>query len=327
MRETNIPLYIRYIVTAILLTSFLFIGFFITNSNILGRAHNTLIIQIGFYIILSVSLNMVAGYLGQLPLGHAGFMAVGAYSASLFWRLGILPSFSNIIVGLIISGITAAIFGIIIGVPALRLKGDYLSIITLGFGEIIRVVINNLDNITYGARGLLNIPRYSTFTLVYICVIITIMVIHLIMKSKHGRAIIAIRDNEIAARSCGVNVIYYKVFTFAVSAFFAGIAGALMAGNQGILVPNNFDFMTSVNILMIVVLGGMGSMFGSVISSIVLISLPVFLQPLNEYRMIIYSLLLIVVMIFKPTGLMGSYEFSLTYFLEKIGIKRREENV
>ncbi|MCL2617020.1 MAG: branched-chain amino acid ABC transporter permease, partial [Defluviitaleaceae bacterium] len=198
-----------------------------------------------------------------------------------------------------------------------RLRGDYLAIITLGFGEIIRVVLNNLDHITYGARGLLNIPRHSSFLVVYICVIITCAVIHVLMKSRHGRAILSIRENEIAAESCGVNTTYYKVLAFAVSAFFAGVAGALFAGNQGILMPSNFDFMTSINILMIVVLGGLGSMFGSVIAAAVLTFLPFVLQPLADYRMIIYSLMLIVVMIFKPSGLMGSYDFSLSKLLEQ----------
>lgn len=316
MKETNISLKTRYITTAILLIAFLVIGQIVTSGDMLGRTQNGLIIQIGFYIILAVSLNMVAGYMGQLPLGHAGFMAVGAYTAALFWRMGTLPGVLNIAVGLVFAGLMSAVFGIIIGIPALRLKGDYLSIVTLGFGEIIRVAINNLDQITYGARGLLNIPRYSTFMVVYICVIITIAFIHMLMRSKHGRAILSIRDNEIAAKSCGVNVTYYKVTTFAISAFFAGIAGALMAGNQGILIPSNFDFMTSVNILMIVVLGGLGSMVGSVIAASVLISMPVVLQAFNQYRMIIYSLLLIGVMLFKPTGLMGIKEFSLTSIIE-----------
>lgn len=318
MKDSSIPYYVRYAVMAVLLISFILIGHFITQGDTLGRAQNALIIQVGFFIILAVSLNLVAGYLGQLPLGHAGFMAVGAYTTALFWRLNILSGVVNGVVGLILGGLMAATFGIIIGIPALRLKGDYLTIITLGFGEIIRVVINNLDGITYGARGLLNIPRYSTFTFVYITVIVTIAIIHLIMRSRHGRAILSIKDNEIAAKSCGINVTYYKVVTFAISAFFAGIAGGLMAGNQGILLPSNFDFMTSVNILMIVVLGGIGSMVGSVIAAAVLISLPTFLQPLNEYRMIIYSLMLISVMLFRPKGLMGNYEFSLTRVLEKI---------
>ena len=313
----TIPMPVRYGINTALLLLFLFVGNHITQSGVLGRAQNAIVIQVGFFIILAVSLNLVTGYLGQLPLGHAGFMAVGAYAGALFWRAHLLPETASIIVGLLLAGVVAAVFGVLIGIPALRLRGDYLAIITLGFGEIIRVVLNNLDHITYGARGLLNIPRHSSFLVVYICVIITCAVIHVLMKSRHGRAILSIRENEIAAESCGVNTTYYKVLAFAVSAFFAGVAGALFAGNQGILMPSNFDFMTSINILMIVVLGGLGSMFGSVIAAAVLTFLPFVLQPLADYRMIIYSLMLIVVMIFKPSGLMGSYDFSLSKLLEQ----------
>ena len=309
---------VRYGINTTLLVLFLVAANAITESGMLGRAQNAIIIQVGFFIILAVSLNIVTGYLGQLPLGHAGFMAVGAYAGALFWRAGVLPGVFSIAGGLIAAGLTAALFGVFIGVPALRLRGDYLAIITLGFGEIIRVMLTNLDGITYGARGLMGFPRYSSFLVVYTCVILTCATIHLIMKSRHGRAILSIKENEIAAESCGVNTTYYKILAFVVSAFFAGIAGALFAGNQGLLLPANFDFMTSINILMIVVLGGLGSMFGSVIAAVVLTFLPFLLQPLAEYRMIIYSLMLIIVMIFKPTGLMGSYDFSLSRILEKI---------
>jgi len=327
----TIPMPVRYAIIAMLLVVFLFAANTITGSGILGRAQNAIIIQVGFFIILAVSLNIVTGYLGQLPLGHAGFMAVGAYAAALFWRARLLPGGWSIIVGLLLAGLVAAVFGFIIGIPSLRLRGDYLAIITLGFGEIIRVMLTNLDGITNGARGLLNIPRYSSFMVVYICVIVTCAVTHLIMKSRHGRAILSIRENEIAAESCGVNTTYYKVAAFVISAFFAGVAGALFAGNQGILLPANFDFMTSINILMIVVLGGLGSMIGSVIAAAVLTFLPFVLQPLAEYRMIIYSLMLIIVMLFKPSGLMGTYDFSLSRILEKainflITLKKRGKN-
>ncbi|MCL2617740.1 MAG: branched-chain amino acid ABC transporter permease [Defluviitaleaceae bacterium] len=318
MKEFTISTPARYVMNTVLVLMFLFIGNHITQSGILLRSQYALLIQIGFFIILAVSLNLVTGYLGQLPLGHAGFMAVGAYAGALFWRAHLLPPTLSIIVGLIVAGVVAAIFGVLIGVPALRLRGDYLAIITLGFGEIIRVMLTNLDSITYGARGLLNIPRYSSFLIVYACVVITCTVIHMLMKSRHGRAILSIRENEIAAESCGIKTTYYKVLAFAVSAFFAGVAGALFAGNQGLLVPSDFDFMTSINILMIVVLGGLGSMFGSVVAAAVLTFLPFMLQPLADYRMIIYSLMLIIVMIFKPSGLLGSYEFSLSRIIEKV---------
>ena len=317
MKRFTLSMPVRYIINTALIIAFLIVGNQIVGGGMLGRGPTSIIIQVGFFIILSVSLNMVTGYMGQLPLGHAGFMAVGAYAGALFWRAGVLPGVASVIGGLLIAGVAAAITGIIIGVPALRLRGDYLAIITLGFGEIIRVVLNNLDGITYGARGLLNIPRYSSFLVVYICVIITCVAIHMIMKSRHGRAILSIRENEIAAESCGINTTYYKVFTFAVSAFFAGVAGALFAGNIGMLTPANFDFMRSIEILMIVVLGGLGSMLGSIIAAAVITSQPLLLQPLNEYRMIIFALMLIIVMIFKPSGLMGNYDFSMSRLIEK----------
>ena len=315
----KIPLPVRYAVNTALIAAFLVVGSVIMSSGIISRAQSSVVIQVGIYIILAVSLNVATGYLGQLPLGHAGFMAVGAYAGALFWKSGVFDGAPNIVIGLIFAGIVSAIFGVIIGIPALRLRGDYLAIITLGFGEIIRVAIINLPSLTGGTPGLKNIPKYSNFILVYVCVVITCIVIHMIMKSRHGRAILSLHGNEIAAESCGVSTTYYKVMAFSLSAFFAGVAGALYGGTLGILVPSTFDFMASINILVMVVLGGMGSMMGSIIAAAILTSLPLALQSLNEYRMIIYSLLLIVVMIFKPSGLMGTYDFSMGYVLEKLG--------
>lgn len=317
MKQVSIPMSVRYIINTILILAALIIGNIVFSSGLINRAISSIILQVGIYIILAVSLNVATGYLGQLPLGHAGFMAVGAYAAALFWKNTALSGIPDVVLGLIIAGIMAAIFGIIIGIPALRLKGDYLAIITLGFGEIIRIAIINLPDLTGGTPGLKNIPKYSSFMTVFICVIITLLVIHCMMKSRHGRAILSIRENEIAAESCGINTTYYKVMAFTISAFFAGVAGALYAGNQGILTPSNFGYMDSINILVIVVLGGMGSMIGSVISATVLTALPLMLQSFNEYRMIIYALLLIIVMIFRPKGLMGTYDFSLSHVMEK----------
>jgi branched-chain amino acid transport system permease protein len=224
---------------------------------------------------------------------------------------------------MVFGGLVAAIFGLIIGIPALRLKGDYLAIITLGFGEIIRVVLLNIDSVlgfklTYGAASLKNIPKTTNFINTYIVVIITCFVIHTMMKSRHGRAILSIRENEIAAESCGIKTTYYKTLGFVVSAFFAGVAGSLLAGNLGLLNPQSFGFMKSIEILVMVVLGGMGSMAGSVISATVLTALPEVLRAFDTYRMVVYSLLLIIVMIFKPSGLMGKYDFSLSHLLEKL---------
>ncbi|MCL2368940.1 MAG: branched-chain amino acid ABC transporter permease [Oscillospiraceae bacterium] len=351
MKQFNIPVPARYAINLGLIIAFLVLGSMLMQPGVLPRAYSNNIIQVGFFIILAVSLNLVAGYLGQLPLGHAGFMAVGAYTGAIFWNSGLLPGTASIVAGLFLAGVIAAIFGIIIGIPALRLRGDYLAIITLGFGEMIRVLVTNLPSITGGAPGLSS-PRHSSFLVVYICVILTCVGIHMLMKSRHGRAILSIRENEIAAESCGINTTYYKVMAFAVSAFFAGVAGALFAGNTGFLVPDSFDFMMSINILMIVVLGGMGSMIGSIVAAAILTSFPVFMQgvptqverllpwieglpawlhwltPVAERlsiwavwaaanRLIVYAVLLIIVMIFKPRGLCGNYDFSLSRLLEK----------
>ena len=322
MKRIRIPLSASYVINLALMAAVLVFGNLIMSSGMVGRAQRSVILLVGIYMILAVSLNVATGYLGQLPLGHAGFMAVGGYAGAIFWKSGLLQQGPLMLVaGLLAAGLVAALFGVAIGIPALRLRGDYLAIITLGFGEIIRVAIINLPSITGGTPGLKNIPKYSTFVVVYACVMLSCIVIHMVMKSRHGRAILSIRENEIAAESCGINTTYYKVMAFALSAFFAGIAGALYAGNQGILVPSGFDFMMSINILVMVVLGGMGSMVGSLIAAAILTSLPLALQGFSDYRMIVYSLLLIIVMVFKPSGLMGTYDFSMRRILGKVGTR------
>jgi branched-chain amino acid transport system permease protein len=315
---------VRYVINAVLFTVFLIVMNTLIGTKMISNYYTKIIILIGINIILAVSLNLATGYLGQLPLGHAGFMAVGAYASAIFMKAtaATLPLFVSLPLGLILGGAVAAVFGFIIGIPALRLKGDYLAIITLGFGEIIRVVITNIDsvlgfNLTYGAANLKGIPKTTTFLDTFICVGLVCYMIHAMLKSRHGRAVLSIRENEIAAESCGIKTTYYKTMAFVMSAFFAGVAGSLYAGNIGILAPQNFDFMKSIDILVMVVLGGMGSMIGSVISATVLTALPEFLRAFSQYRMVVYSLLLIGVMIFKPTGLMGTYDFSLSRLIGK----------
>ena len=313
----QIPVYLKYLINTLLLVALLVVGNHLISSGAVNRAQKAVILQIGIYALLAVSLNVATGYLGQLPLGHAGFMAVGGYAAAILWKA--MPKNTGaMLLGLLLGGLAAAVFGIAIGIPALRLRGDYLAIITLGFGEIIRVLIINLPSITGGTPGRMSIPKHSTFRVVYATVIVSCVLIHTLMKSRHGRAILAIRENEIAAEASGVNTTFYKVLAFTVSAFFAGVAGALYAGYTGILTPGNFTFMTSVNILVMVVLGGLGSMAGSIIAAAILTALPLALQSFSKYRMVIYALLLIVVMIFKPSGLLGRYDFSLSRILEKL---------
>jgi branched-chain amino acid transport system permease protein len=252
-------------------------------------------------------------------------MAVGAYACALFTKYtkDVLPAGVSFALGLLLAGVIAGLFGVLIGIPALRLTGDYLSILTLGFGEIIRITLNNIDGVLgfklfYGAAGLKNIPKYTNYINVFVCVVLACFVIHTIMKSRHGRAILSIRENEIAAESCGIETTYYKVLGFTLSAFFAGVAGGLYAGYLGVLSPSNFGFMKSIEILVMVVLGGMGSMLGSVASATVLTILPEALRQFADYRMVVYSLLLILIMIFKPGGLLGSYDFSMSRTLEHL---------
>ena len=292
----------------------------------LARSNMTLLAQISYSIILAVSLNLVVGFLGELSLGHAGFMCVGAYlgcyAANILHEY-IASPLLVLIISMLIGGLIAAVFGFIIGLPALRLKGDYLAIITLGFGEIIRVVLLNIDDVlgfklTYGAASLKNIPKATTVFNTFLTVGIVIFLIHTLMKSRHGRAILSIRENEIAAEACGIPTTFYKTLGFVTSAFFAGIAGGLYASYLGILSPGGFGFMKSIEILVMVVLGGMGSMIGSVVSATVLTALPEALRAFSDYRMVVYSLLLIVVMIFKPSGLFGTYDFSLRRIIERV---------
>lgn len=333
----TLPMPVRYAINAVVVLVLLVLGELMIDGGVVNRYQSTVLEQVGIYIILAVSLNIATGYLGQLPLGHAGFMSMGAYGCSIFiirmsealgvgardFVTGTPLALALVFGGLVVGGICAAIAGIIIGIPALRLKGDYLAIITLAFAEIIRVVMLNIDDVvgfdlTGGAAGLTGIPGYSSFLLVFGCVAVVCFLTHTMMKSRHGRAILAIRDNEIAAEATGVNTTYYKTLAFVVSAFFAGVAGGLYAGCVGVLQPAVFGFMKSIEILVMVVLGGMGSMLGSALSATVLTILPEALRAFSEYRMIAYAIVLILVMIFRPQGLLGSYDFSLSRIIERV---------
>ena len=293
------------------------------SANIINPYYSGILTMVCINVILAVSLNLATGFLGQLVLGHAGFMSVGAYSAALFTMDSGLPTVVSFPLALLVGGIVAAAFGVIIGVPALRLKGDYLAILTLGFGEIIRVLILAMP-FTGGAAGLSGIPLLTTFTYVFIIAIITVAVIFAFIHSRHGRAVIAIREDEIAAEAAGIHTTYYKLLAFVLAAFFAGIAGGLYAHHIGVLDPSKFDFNYSVEILIMVVLGGMGSITGSIVAAIVLTLLPELLRGFSEYRMLIYSVILICVMLFKPSGLLGQHELSLTKILNKFRGKKAE---
>lgn len=279
------------------------IQFLITGGTLNSFYVNTLF-SIGINIILAVSLHLIIGITGQFSIGHAGFLAVGAYASAIITMKLALPFPLALLVG----GIAAAFAGLVIGIPTLRLRGDYLAIATLGFGEIMKIVFLNIDYVG-GASGM-TVSHLTTWPWLMACVLITIVVIINFTNSTHGRACLSIRENEIAADAMGINTTYYKVMAFVIGAFFAGVAGALHAHNFYIIQPANFGFLKSFDILILVVLGGLGSMSGSVIAAILLTIISTFLSNYPEVRMLIYSLVLIVMMLFRPQGLMGTKEFT-----------------
>lgn len=278
-----------------------------------------IMILISIFVIMAVSLNVATGFLGQLVLGHAGFMAIGAYAAALT-GMAIRESVGNDLIMFIIAAFSAMIFagiaGVLVGVPALRLRGDYLGIMTLGFGEIVKVILTNLKGLTGGAQGLIGIPRIMDFKLAFIVATISVVAIWLFMKSRHGRAILSIREDEIASESVGINLLKYKLMGFIITAAMGGLGGAVFAFTDGILAPTSFGFIKSIEIFVIVVLGGMGSISGSIIAAVFLISIPEIFREFASYRMLAYSTLLVFVMLFRPQGLMGTREFNLN-FLDK----------
>ena len=285
-------------------------------TGLISMQYQGIIITIGIYVLLAASLNLTTGVLGELVLGHAGFMSIGAYTAALFTLHMDLPGMVEFPLALLVGGGLAAVFGVFIGMPALRLRGDYLAIVTLGFGEIIRVVIQNLT-ITGGGRGLHGIDEYTTFPWVFWIAALSVAVMYSMIGTRQGRAILSLRENEIAAEAVGVPSTRYKVLAFTLSSFFAGVAGGLYAHYITVLDPATFDFNMSIEILVMVVLGGMGSFTGSVLAAVVLTLLPELLRDLADYRMLIYSVVLVLMMILRPQGLLGKREFSLSRFWEK----------
>ncbi|MCI5774818.1 MAG: branched-chain amino acid ABC transporter permease [Erysipelotrichaceae bacterium] len=284
---------------ALILAVFIIISV-LSSAKIISNYYQGIILSICINVILVVSLNITTGFLGQLTLGHAGFMAVGAYSGAFLSKnlMGSLPDPLIFLLAIIVGGIVAMIFGVIVGVPTLRLKGDYLAIITLAFGEVIKNILLNLK-IVGGASGYIGIPRYTNFLWAYWLAIITVVLSYALINSRHGRAIISIREDEIASESMGVDTKKYKILAFIFAAFFAGVAGCLYAHYMGILEPKTFKFDKSIEILVMVVLGGMGNIKGSIISAIILTVLPQLLVSVSGYRMLLYALALIIMMLFK----------------------------
>ncbi len=285
----------------------------------IGAYNYQIVVVVGINIILAVSLNLINGITGQFSIGHAGFYAVGAYtSASVVFyggtairsALGFLPpevqSVILLLLGILAAAIVAGIAGLAVGIPSLRLRGDYLAIVTLGFGEIIRVLILNIDVIG-GSRGFSGIPGLSNFFWVYLFVLLTIMTVHNLLQSSYGRAFISIRDDEIAAEAMGVDATRFKVLSFVISSMFAGIAGALFAHFTMFLHPNSFSFTTSFYLIIMIVVGGLGSIEGAVVGAILItVSLEVF-RGFGAYRLVNFSVLLVLVMLYRPEGLLGTW--------------------
>lgn len=292
-----------------------------------------LVIYIGIFSILSLSLNLIAGYTGLLSLCHAAFMAIGAYTTAIILK----ATQMDLIFILLISGLISSIFGVLIGLPTLRLKGDYLAIATLGFGEIIRNILINWDNVTGGPMGISNIPypkvifmnllsssKVQHVIIIWLFVFITFWIIRRLMRSRFGRALEAIREDEIAAFAMGINVTKYKIFSFSIGAFFAGIAGSLWAVYNQTVTPASFTFMMSVLILCMVVLGGMGNHLAVILGAVIVVLSSEFPRLLGfshiippQINQIMFGMILVVMMIYRPQGLLGRKKPDFEKILKK----------
>lgn len=286
----------------------------LASAGVLNDFYLQILQQIGINIILAVGLNLIVGFSGQFSLGHAGFMAIGAYAAAIIGsKSATYPAFfAAMVLGAVIAGTVA----LIVGIPTLRLKGDYLAIATLGVSEIIRILIINGGDLTNGAAGILGIPAFTNWQVVYFFVVITTILTINFLRSPIGRATLSVREDEIAAESVGVNTTKIKVVAFVFGAITASIAGSLQAGFIGSVVPKDYTFINSINVLIIVVFGGLGSMTGTIVAAILLGILNMVLQNVASIRMIIYSLALILVMIFRPGGLLGTWELNFSRFFK-----------
>ncbi|CAM3182342.1 branched-chain amino acid transport system permease protein [Lactobacillus bombicola] len=287
-------------------------GFYLINIlimvGVIDSFIENMLVMIGINIILATGLNLIIGFSGQFSLGHAGFMAIGAYTTAIITQH--FDSELGFIISLIVGIVLASIIALIVGTATfIRLKGDYLAIATLGVAEIIRNIINNLK-ITGGSAGMFNIPPLSSWPTVYIMVCLTTIVLLNFIRSRNGRAIKAVREDELAAEAMGINTTKWKVEAFILGGATAAIAGSMQAAYVQTISPSNFGIMESISILVIVVLGGVGSMTGTFLAAIVLGILDTVLQNFGALRMVIYAIALILIMLFKPSGLLGNWEFS-----------------
>lgn len=290
----------------------------------ISKAFTTIMITICINVLVAVSLNISAGSMGEVVLGQAGFMAIGAYASGLFCKYVPMNNmFLEYLVCILVAAVIAGLVGFVVGIPCLRLRGDYLAIVTLGFGEAIRCLIQNVDKLTGGASGLTSLPRllnssnrilggYGAVLIAVTTTVVCVGLIYSFMTSRYGRAILSIREDDIAAEAAGIPVTRYKVMAFTISAMFAGIGGAMYAHTIGSIYPSNFNLSKSIDYLVMVVFGGLGSYTGSILSATILSYLTIRLTNLAAWRLVIYSFVLILVMIFYPKGLFGIKEFSMT---------------
>lgn len=337
----------NFMIYAMVLAAYIIVQIMLVSGN-MSSLMEGLLVPLCIYVMLAISLNLTVGILGELSLGHAGFMCVGAFAGAFFSKcaVGAMPDLLRFILAILIGALVAGLFGILIGIPVLRLKGDYLAIVTLAFGEIIKNLVNVLyvgrdsngfhfsmkdvmalnmepegEVIINGAQGITRTPNDATFTIGIILIFISLFIILNLIHSRSGRAIMSIRDNRIAAESIGINITKYKLMAFSISAAIAGVAGVLYAHNLSTLaaLPKNFGYNMSIMILVFVVLGGIGNIGGSIIAAVILTLLPELLRGLSDYRMLIYSIVLIAMMLFNwsPKALLWREKMKEKYFPKK----------
>ncbi|MEG0507230.1 MAG: branched-chain amino acid ABC transporter permease [Longicatena sp.] len=284
--------------------------------------YQSTIYTIGINMILAISLNLIIGVTGQFSLGHAGFMCIGAYATAIITKAN--PNMMGFMMGVVVGGIISAIVALIVAIPTLRLKGDYLAIATLGFSEIVRIIVLNMT-ITNGAAGLFGIPKLTTWPLLVTCIVISIIIVLNFSRSAPGRACISIREDEIASESMGINTTKYKTIAFVIGAILASLAGALYACNYYVVKPDLFTFNKSVDILILVVFGGMGSYTGSIVAAVVIGFINMYLTQFSDIRMIIYGAALVAIMVFRPKGLFGTKEFTISALFKRFGKNKEVE--
>lgn len=310
--KTNLK--VNYFWSFLLLAGYVLISKLVS-AGVLNLFYVQILEQIGINIILAVGLNLIVGFSGQFSLGHAGFMAIGAYAAAIIGSKS--PTYGAFFGAMVLGALISGAVALLVGIPTLRLKGDYLAVATLGVSEIIRIFIINGGSLTNGAAGILGIPNFTNWQMVYLFVVITTIATLNFLRSPIGRSTLSVREDEIAAESVGVNTTKIKIIAFVFGAITASIAGSLQAGFIGSVVPKDYTFINSINVLIIVVFGGLGSITGTIVSAIVLGILNMLLQDVASVRMIIYALALVLVMIFRPGGLLGTWELSLSRFFKK----------